>query len=91
MDASFLPGMWMVFCLLDIVVMILLVATFEPMLPRPRGPLHGSGCRLQNHMVGVWVHTIVSYSQKPQWVGAEGDVWLKARSIINIADCCMIM
>ncbi|KAI5077227.1 hypothetical protein GOP47_0007051 [Adiantum capillus-veneris] len=34
MDASFLPGMWMVFFLLDIVVVIILAATFEPMLPR---------------------------------------------------------
>ncbi|KAI5077286.1 hypothetical protein GOP47_0007110 [Adiantum capillus-veneris] len=34
MDASFLPGMWMIFFLLDIVVVMVLVATFEPLLPR---------------------------------------------------------
>lgn len=34
MDASFLPGMWMVFSILDILCFITIIATFEPILPR---------------------------------------------------------
>lgn len=33
-DAAFLPGMWSVFCILDIFCLIAVVATFEPILPR---------------------------------------------------------
>lgn len=32
--SSFLPGMWMVFFILNIIVVITLISTFEPMLPK---------------------------------------------------------
>lgn len=34
LDASFLPGMWMIFFILDIIVVITLVFTFDPILPK---------------------------------------------------------